>query len=632
MKKVLLLAAVACMAMTASAQVKADKAQAQLCKAPYAVNTAKKAAHKADVVLQDSQFIVGLFDTDEYDEDGIGFKTPVTMEVATSISSAYYEGMKDVTVDGIRFALAEGATIKSVKLYVVDNEGGIILEPVASKSVDTRCAAGWNYIEFDDPYTVDMEYAELMPAYEVVLTGSNYPIGMYTGPADYYSFLAYGDLEDKGAAWYSFGENYGTVAMQMVCSAAQPEGIDLQTTSYNTSAVAINQRFMPTVNVISNSGTAISSVDYTLTMDGNEFTGTATLNLAAGYRQKGSFTPELTAPDKAGSYPVEITLSKVNGEDITPVTLKGTQDVVTRLAPRMNVIEEFTGTGCGYCPMGWVGMEYVKEHMSDQAYVIALHHYNNTDPMYVATYHDPVFSGAPQCAINRMTTDIPPYAEYMQAYLPQFTAIVPEVDIPEIKAVFTNDELTTVHATATTEFLTDVPGSELVFVLTADELSGTTSAWKQSNYLYNATTAQYVPSAADFCRGGKWAQSSVALVFNDVMIGSSWPSSTKPNVVPKFSNPAAGETETSEATLDLPTKSALKNALKKDKIYLTAFVLCADGHIANAKRCKVEVAEGIGTVLAPSSTDDAPAYDLSGRTVHQSAKGITIQGGKKVIR
>lgn len=551
--------------------------------------------HVASVTsLRADQHIVGLYNSDEYDEHGLGLGTQTTILVGSEIQSAYYDGLSNMKVDGIRFALTESATINSIKLY---EENGDQVCVVAEKRVNQTCKAGWTYIEFDEPYVVNDASKYLLPAYEITLSATAYPIAVHSGDdLRDMSFFCYGDL-GQGEAWYNFGTDYGTPAIQLVCSADPIIGYNVAPMSYENQTVSCGASFSPTITINSTSGNEVSSIDYTAYIGGQLFTGTQNFQPAipAGLAKKASFQIDLMAPTRAGNTPVVFSIDAVNGKKLdTPVSATFNQLVVTRIVPRYSIVEEFTGTGCGYCPLGWCGMEYVKKNHSDKAGVIAIHQYNNTDPMYGAYYHTPDFSGAPSCRIDRCDKELSPYAENMDEYLDTYNNILPEVDI-KVHADFSSGSSNNIIATATTEFLTDLEGSQLVFVLTADGLTGTTTAWKQTNYLYQNASSQYPESAKDFCKGGKYAQSSVFLEFNDVMIGSSWPSAKDANMVNPFSTATAGEKVTTAYTLTLPSKTLLKNAIKRDMLYVTAFVLKADGTIANAARCKVggEVIQGI---------------------------------------
>lgn len=636
MKKVLLLAAVACAALSANAQALQKISNPNLWEksAVYSVtNQVKAPAMKADIKAGD--FIVGWFDDDTYDVDnGLGFNGDVSLEIGTEIPADFYAGLNGFKVDGVRFALCNSAQVKSVKLYGVTPDN-YITEPLAVKEVNATCAKGWNYFEFAEGVTIDPSLVSLIPVYEFVNKSGAYAMGM-RDLGNNGSFLAYGPLAQDGSMiWGDMGLDYGTPAIQMVCYADPVEGYNVKISNFESSTVGMGQTFEPEFTISSTSDKAVESIHYSLSFANEVIEGTETFKKAipAGIGQKATFTKTLTAPQKAGSLPIVITIDAVNGEALAEPSVSTVyQDVVTKIVPRYHIVEEFTGTGCGFCPLGWAGMEYTKEHYSDKAGVVAIHQYNSTDPMYGTYYHTPDFAGAPSCRIDRFPEELNPYAENMGQYFQVLDQLIPEVDV-KVWAAYTDENMTKVDAYASTEFLTDLDGSELVFVLTADGLTGTTSAWKQANYLYQYAASQYPASAKEFCKGGKYAQSSVTLVFNDVMIGSSWPSATKDNAVEPFPLTAAGYKVGTSYTLSLPTKTALKNALLKDQIYVTAMVIKADGMIANAARCRVltqEEAAGVSSVT--TEVENAALYDLQGRKVNAAAHGIFIQNGKKVIR
>lgn len=630
MKKFLLLAAVACAALAANAQaLQTLKPEMGFVKAnPFTTSVAKAPVQKVD--LKDNQVIVGLYNTDDIDQYGLGLGSAISLMIASEIPADCFAGMNDLKIDAVRFGLTEDATVESVNVYATDAAGQLtaLVEgaPVAGK----KAVAGWNTVELAEPVAVPADAYGLIVGYDITLTADGYPIGVYSG-ADQCSFFGYGNL-GQGEGWYNFGDQYGTPAIQLICECAPVEGFNVKGSKYETGTAAMGQKFEATFTVMSSSEAEVKDIDYTIIFGDETISKNIVFKtpIPAGFGKTASFDVELTAPQRAGALPVIFSVDKINGTELAePVVTTFTQDVVTRIVPRYHVVEEFTGTGCGYCPLGWAGMEYTKANYSDKAGVIAIHQYNNTDPMYGAYYHTPDFSGAPSCVIDRYPEELTPYAENMGQYFQILDELIPEVDVT-VEASYTDANKTKIDASAVTEFLTDLEGSELVFVLTADGLTGTTSAWKQSNYLYSASASQYPASAKDFCKGGKYGQSSVTLVFNDVMIGSSWPSASKANAVEPFTTTVAGEKAASTYTLSLPTKTTLKNALLKDQVYVTAMVVKADGMIANAARCHVENPVGINSVLAPAA-DDA-AFDISGRPAAQNAHGIMIQNGKKVIR
>lgn len=633
MKKVLLLAAVACAALAANAQaLQTLKPETGFVKANrFTTSVAKAPALKAD--LKDNQVVVGLYTTDDIDQYGLGLGSAISMMVASEITNDHFAGMNDLKIDAVRFGLTEAATVESVDVYAVDAAGNMtaLVEgaPVAGK----KGVVGWNTVELAEPVAVPANAESLIVGYDITLTADGYPIGVYSG-ADQCSFFGYGNL-GQGEGWYNFGSDYGTPAIQLICECAPVQGFNVKGSKYESGTVAMGQTFESTFTVMSSSEEEVKDIDYTIIFGDETISNNVVFKtpIPTGFGKTASFDVELTAPQRVGALPVIFSVDKINGTELAePVVTTFTQDVVSKIVPRYHIVEEFTGTGCGYCPLGWAGMEYTKEHYSDKAGVIAIHQYNSTDPMYGTYYHTPDYKGAPSCRIDRFPEELNPYAENMGQYFQVLDQLIPEVDVT-VQASYADAAMTKIDATAVTEFLTDLEGSELVFVLTADGLTGTTSAWKQANYLYSASASQYPASAKDFCKGGKYAQSSVTLVFNDVMIGSSWPSATGANKVEAFTTTTAGAKESSAYTLTLPTKTALKNALKKDQIYVTAMVIKADGMIANAARCRVLTAdEAAGVSSVTTEAANAALYDLQGRKVNTAVKGIFIQNGKKVIR
>ena len=72
-----------------------------------------------------------------------------------------------------------------------------------------------------------------------------------------------------------------------------------------------------------------------------------------------------------------------NGND-NQATEKSTDITLSTLEhfiPRNVVVEEFTGTGCGWCPRGLVGMEKLRQTFGDRFIGIGIHQYNSTDAM-----------------------------------------------------------------------------------------------------------------------------------------------------------------------------------------------------------------------------------------------------------
>jgi len=152
------------------------------------------------------------------------------------------------------------------------------------------------------------------------------------------------------------------------------------------------------------------------------------------------------------------------------------------LPERKMVIEEGTGTWCGWCPRGAVALDQISIDFPDEVIGIAVH---NGDPMVVPEYDDAVgFSGYPSCHVDRtiLNTGIGPGA-------------VENYYIDRIANIDNTPEATVAHATivsnGTSSLQVDIETTiafplegdyRFMVVLTEDGVTGTTPDFAQANY------------------------------------------------------------------------------------------------------------------------------------------------------
>lgn len=446
----------------------------------------------------------------------------------------------------------------------------------------------------------------------------------------YLSFSTYGGKwEDKS--------DIRSSALQLFLVGSQTADYILPTAASVESFVKGKEKAPMTLSLSSYSSTAVSSIGYSVEVAGVKTTGvkTFTTPLQPGLNVSAVTSIDINVPQQAGHYDASVEITSINGKpNVTtdPTILNFGFNVLTREAKRMTIIEDVTGTGCSYCPKGIAVMDQIKKLYGDNVGVITVHWFNNYSPMYVADYDQSSIptSIAPMCMIDRKTALFDPYdgieGKSAATWTSNLMQLLPEADI-QASAYFTDDTYNSVKATATTEFLTDLPGSTIAFVLTANGLTGTTSAWKQNNSFAELDPATY-PLLADYCAGGKYGMNPVALINNDVMIGSSW-RAEKQDDAPAFTGScAAGQSETLNYEIRMPSKQVLRSALKMDEIYLTAVVFTAEGAIANATRCRVDgVPEGLSSVVATESQHTAT--DLCGRTIKNPTRGTLVITDRK---
>lgn len=595
--------------------------------------------------LGENQYLLGnSLDDKNYYTASSGNKGDVTM--ATRIAPENYKALKNARAVGIRFALPTAVEVKQVTLYTNSKS-------VKHKVTPEKVVAGWNYVPFDTPQTLST--TGVYVGYTYVQTTSYSCQGIchwdQKVPDGYWTCF-----EGQWMDWSSF---YGALCIQLVVEADPLPDYGLAVESVDNLPLVMNEEGNLAVRFVSNSRKDISSFDYTMTVGEEAVTGHEDLakTLVAGLNQRTGLTLKTPVMPSYGNYSANLAVTAINGDVLeTPVTKTFTMDVVSRRAQRRTVVEENTGTGCGNCPRAWVGMEYLKEHRADNCIGIALHQYNSSDPMYCARYASLGFGGAaPLCKVDRKVMTDPYYGTAQLGIdrdVDYYSSIVPLVDV-KVEGMFSAD-MKKVTCNAEVEWLTDTGKYTIAYVLLADGLQSTEPAWLQKNdyQIANASTQNILPHMQEytqFFKGEANGQPMVSLVFNDVMIGSSYSTDgTNGAKALGATKHTCGEVLSHSYTCTIAASTAAKKVLDYDNIYVVALIIDSKGEIANAAKAKVlPIPEGIDTVLAPGDASDvstdstsAVAYDLAGRRISSSLlpstsslnKGITIVGGKKVIR
>lgn len=516
---------------------------------------------------------------------------------------------------------------------------------------DEELYQGYNCVYLDQPITIPTEGLYVGMTFTIPAITSSYdlaPLGVVQGHADGSLYLLEkGQWQDYSQVAFPMGD--GTSAHFM--SAFEVILNDVNLPHHSADAVRATDSSLSaggnaqSVLTLASSSYGVNSIDYSVDCEGILSTGSVELKpvMRPGFNRTGQATIAFSAPTTPGQHMATVTVTKVNGEpnESSHSSTNCKVSVVSRSVPRLSVVEENTGTGCGWCPRGWVGMEKVKKNLSDKAAVIAIHQYNMDDPMFPTDGYARVpFTGAPQCAIDRRTYPEPYYGEGtegIEAAVLKYNNFLPEVAITA-NAHYADDKHDNVVIEAETEFLIDGEGYTIAYVLTADGLTGTSSAWKQTNYYPAEVDAEDLPAdLAPFGRGGAQGQDKVSLTYDDVLIASSWTTDGTNQAAAFAGSTATGSTAKTTHTLSLPTRDALRRALQFDRVYATVIVFTKDGLVANAARCRVLASDDTRGLTMPHTETGLSTpictYDLQGRKhLRQPQRGLYLQGGTKMIR
>ncbi|MCH5220760.1 MAG: hypothetical protein J1F05_00300 [Muribaculaceae bacterium] len=646
MKKLLLAAALAAFGFLANAQVvipvyqgdgalKCANEKIVLNKQISKFNAPKKVASLDDAMVW------GYYLGDLSDENigASGVQAPATYYVGYYVPGSGV--LKGASIVGINLPVFTAENMTDVSVWISED----LETDVVSKEVNEKTLIDFefNAVALDEPYKIPADGVYVGAKFTinaVYSEGDAYPILMESvdEPAEYSMLLRFvASGQDSG--WDDYTDYFSAqYAMQLFCTDMALNEREASFRSVMSSSVLPGGEATVPAVIASDGSEDINSIDYIVEINGVKTTYHLDLKtpIAKGFNKKGEVDLTYTAPEEYGAYTALFSIDKVNGKDnaASDEKLLVVNKVLTKIVERYTVVEEFTGTGCGWCPRGWFGMEALKEQR-ENFIGIAFHQYNSSDPMYNSAYF-PAYqlgiSGAPGCTVDRKYLGVDPYYGNTSGTplgiidLFDFcNALLPDVDIT-LTADF-NDDMSEVNVAADVEYLTNGDKYSIAYVLTADNITGTTAIWKQANYFADYPPSKFNndPNLSQFCRGGSMASSSLTLVYNDVMIGSSYGTSGVNRAPALDGEVKAGNIVSNSYTVAMPTKAVLKKALDYDNIYAIALVVSSDGAIANAARVKVGGDQnGVENVVTDANAVEVARFNIAGQVISAPQKGINI--------
>lgn len=604
-----------------------------LTKNPAARHSGKAAHHSALKSTSHADVWYGYFN-DFDDRQGVGTSAAETYDQAIFIAG-----------DG----LAKGNAITSVRFYIGAPSATNVMVWLSKKlpekidDVDALFVIPDKTLNIgsEDDYHLGLpnEVSLYTPFYvgeEGVYVGYTYTISDASTTDDKYP-IVYADTDINPNAnwvrtssnvpeWTNLADNeFGNIAIKVHIE-GEFEDNAAEVGKLGEIVAALGEPATLVANITNLGANDINSITWAVTDKGVEPTS-EDADLASfvleGLGSTGDIALPIFADAQIGSKEKTLTILEVNGEKNAAAITSAdfTLTTVSTNVKRNVVVEEFTGTGCGWCPRGLVGMKKLREAYPDNFIGIGVHGYNSTDPMYLnpSSAYPRIFSGsAPSCMINRATGEIDPYYGTGLDILNDFDdqlRITAKVGV-EVTGEF-NDGNTEVMASATIHPLVDGKGYHIEYVVIADGVESTAASFKQANSYRGMTglpeDLEWLSSAASKI---EWTYDDVALV-SSTKNGKLQTKALAPFV--------ADEEQTNSYTLTMPTKAALVNALDFEQIYVVALVVDGNGLIANAAKAQVAAFSGVeaATIDSKNRTEVA-RYSIDGRHLAAPAQGINI--------
>lgn len=527
---------------------------------------------------------------DDHVGGGVGNGTDKPIKCAIRIPASVLNNYKGCSITRIDVGVSDNVT----QLVPVISTGG---EENHATQAGRNGISGWNELELASPYAIGGD-KDLYVGYQCVGT---YAAGLSNIKSKYGSYISLGnEWEDySDSDWGSF------------CIRVHIKGFDLPIDVVLTSDQIIECEAGQTVYLQSNvqnlSPEKINSLKLGYYID-NEYKGSKELTLDI---EKGNIVPvsiPVTAPASSGIYNVKVEVESVNGKN-DEVAANNTATIPLTIAgktyDRKVVIEEITGTWCGWCIRGYVGMKEMAEKYPDNFIGIAVH---GSDEMAGAinynNIHDLLGTSYPACIANRNIK----YKSGASPYdMEQAILALKDKALAEIKAeMYVLDADTTELMIKThTEFGMNTSAPFRIAYVVVENGVG---PYAQSNY-YSGYT-----SMGGFENEGEY----VALTFNDVARGIYGSYNGVAGSVPASVN--EGQVYDYEYRLRMPSNVDCKSNVE----VVTLLINQTTGEIMNAYKCSFdENADAIDSIDSVIN-QQVEVYSLGGIKQNTPRRGVNI--------
>ena len=540
-----------------------------------------------------------------------------------------YEGVEETSLWLSKELTLE--KIDNVKVNVPDTYSkDVALEKITLPEI-TDDSFGQLSVALDEPYVITEEgiyvgYSLNVPAVDkgeslslkqqnpLLLSPSSNPESFYIRASK--DFLK----------WVSYNSKLGAAAMIYVTIEGEFAEYSVGLKQLSSTYAGADKDFSLKA-VISTPGLKdVSSIGYTYSVDGKSFDKTLEFAqpIPASFVNSTAIELPLEALSDLGEYKVELNINKVNGADNeNPATSASASVNVIPFVPKHRpMVEEFTGTWCGWCTRGFYALEALNEAYGEDVVLAA---YHNGDPMEVTSAYPLAVSGFPSATLNRNGIEDPYYGNANDGFglksevLASMETVVP-ADI-QVKAFWGNEDMTEVKVESTATFFEDKKdaGYRVGYLLINNGLTGEGSSWNQANY-YAGQGAAYAGTDLEVLT--TWPSSVVGLVFNDVVVdvnGMMGVANSVPSEI-AYNKPYA-----SEYSYDIASNKVIQD---KDQLYVAAFIINPNGTILNSCKVKVDGFTGVNALESSAKEVSAEYYNLSGVRVAAPQNGVFVKVSK----
>ena len=426
--------------------------------------------------------------------------------------------------------------------------------------------------------------------------------------------------------WIPYNDKLGAAAMIYVTIEGEFAEYSVGVKSLAGAYAPVDKDFNLKAVITTPGSKDVSSIGYTYTVAGKSFDRTIEFEtpLASDFVNSTAVELPIAALSELGAYTVDLTINKVNGMDNAnpQPSASCSVSVIPYVPVHRPMLEEFTGTWCGWCTRGYLALEELSKLYGDNVVLAA---YHNGDPMEVSAATPVPAAGYPSASLNRGPVIDPYYADLNEDFGMKYAVKESmETGVPvdiNVKAFWGNSDKTEIKIESTATFFEDKEnaGYKIGYLLISNGLTGEGGSWAQSNY-YTGNTDQYAGTGLEVLT--TWPSKVPGLIFNDVVVdvnGMMGVENSVPSVV------TFNQSVVSEFSYDIASNDVIQD---KDKLYVAAFVINPNGTILNSNKAKVDGGTAVESIETGAAEVSAEYFNLSGARVAAPQQGIFVKVAK----
>ena len=304
------------------------------------------------------------------------------------LSGCQYDNLT-VWVSSVKYETVEGKNYLSFPESADKADAKVVVPAADVKAVLDKLPA--NYV---GPISVKLPTPFTIPA-DGALVGYS-----YDGKSSDKSIVLAGISSEAAGCFFQYdyeGErNFESLSSIVGMSSSIQIGLDVSDCEANDATVSANPELTTLVKtkqqypfyITNNSAKPITQLTYSISVDGVNG-AEKSLDLSSPIEpMETASIPYTTAFEDDGVHTVELNISKVNGNTNINKHSSAEYSIIAleKSADRVSVVEEQTGTWCGWCPRGHVALDLLNKQLGDKVVTLAGHYANGesqVDPMNI---------------------------------------------------------------------------------------------------------------------------------------------------------------------------------------------------------------------------------------------------------